>query len=370
MKINPRMLINKKTGKIYFNSFIPRPLQEIEKELVFDIDAIDCICEIGKLNTCLKNFLKEHDFSAYITLFKKLDAYYSLKIFNLNLNPITILASHYNDTEAAVFNAYLRAMDFSLKKYYKDFQTFFQEVNGMLITDYMQRPGKIRKISIVKNSRLIPVHPRDINTSLNYLFSYLADDSKINPFLKASLLYYQFLAISPFQAGNHRQARILLATYFLKERIFPLYPFSLSYYFNLYKKDYQEALINVRIKGDYQAWIKFFLNGIIKTLKNFLEIFKKIIYIKEKNENMINNSTYSRTVKKNLFEALSYISTHPVTNIKSIAYALKRTYPTTAGLVKILEELHILSPRNENRRNRIYLFQEQIQALYSQETFD
>ncbi|MGI6767614.1 MAG: Fic family protein [Bacilli bacterium] len=369
MRINPRMLINKKTGKIYFNSFIPRPLQEIEKELVFDIDVIDCICEIGNLRTCLKNFLKEHDFSPYLHLFKKLDAYYSLKIFNMNLNPITIFAPSYNEDSAAAFNGYLTALDFSFENYYKDFQTFFKEINAFLITDCLQRPGKIRKISIVKNSKLIPVHPRDINISLNYLFSYLADDSKITPYLKASLVYYQFLAISPFQSGNHRQARILLATYFLKENIFPIHPFSLSYYFYLHKEEYQETLINVRVKGDYQGWIKFFLLGIAKTLKNYRKILKEIVRIKEKNEALIENSNFSRTIKKNLFEALSYISTNPVTNIKTMSYALKRTYPTTATLVKILEDMQILTTRNENRRNRTYIYKELIQALYSSDTF-
>ena len=109
--------------------------------------------------------------------------------------------------------------------------------------------------------------------------------------------------------------------------------------------------------------------GIAKTLKNYRKILKEIVRIKEKNEALIENSNFSRTIKKNLFEALSYISTNPVTNIKTMSYALKRTYPTTATLVKILEDMQILTTRNENRRNRTYIYKELIQALYSSDTF-
>jgi hypothetical protein len=367
MNINPRVLINKKTGKIYFDRFIPRPLNEIEKELVFDIDLIHLLHRASKFLLHLSAYLKDNDFSVYIPLFRKIEAYYSLHVSSIEIDPVDILSgnSKLRSPNLGFFESYLKASDFALENYQNlSFIALNEKINGLLIEDSACKSGSFRKTNFVSNIVLTPVHPKDIKCSMNKLSLYFEENSNLSFLIRAALIYYQFLAISPFQVGNHRQVKILILVYFHKQKLFYQFPLSLSRYFCRNLKIYYEALVDVRSKGDYLSWIELFLKGIENTVSQILKMLEKIIAIKYKNQKLIMESKYSKTIKKNLLQLLDYLGLNPVVEIKNICSDLSKSYPTVASSIEILQELNIIYSMNSNRRNRSYEYREHFHALF------
>jgi hypothetical protein len=80
--------------------------------------------------------------------------------------------------------------------------------------------------------------------------------------IKAGLVHVQFETIHPFQDGNGRLGRLLVifllcAASVLREPI--LY---LSLYLKTHRAAYYALLQRVRDEGDWEAWLRFFLDGV------------------------------------------------------------------------------------------------------------
>lgn len=95
---------------------------------------------------------------------------------------------------------------------------------------------------------------------------FLHDERADLPLLvKAGLVHVQFETIHPFLDGNGRLGRLLItfllcAAGVLREPI--LY---LSLYFKQHRSAYYDLLDGVRVKGDWETWLDFFLTGIKDT---------------------------------------------------------------------------------------------------------
>jgi hypothetical protein len=362
MNINPRLILNKKTGKLLLNYFVPRPLQEIERELVFDIDFLQqLLAAKDALNTMGRMYLSD-DYSRYQHLFRKREAYYSLLISQFRLRPLDLFTQ--KNSPLPELDGYLQALEYALQAKYDDFLAFNKTINKMLVHDPAKKPGEFRNTLIVNNTFCIPVHPHEIKSTLYLMSSYADADTKLPNLIKAALIYYQYLVISPFLDGNHRQARILLLTYFRKTNLCHGCPFSISKYLYLYKTQYRKAIDEVRFKGDYQNWLHTFIIFIQKAAQNMTEILERTKKICEKNRKVILNTKYSNTIKKNLLQILSYLELNPVVDIKTTSLEMDKTYPTIANCFDILQSLEILHCVNDFKRNRLYQYREHFNNIF------
>lgn len=365
-------MFNHQIGQIFFNNPTPRSLQDIEKGLVFELDILEKISRINKLIYNLSELIKKHELECLMPLFKIFDAYYTLKFVIPDLKPLDIfLGADSNHKEELAIKAYLEALDFALSECENyDFLAFNEKINSLLNTNPLLPGGNIRTTLIAKNISWIPVYPEKIKSALDELYVYGKKNFESNVFIKAALIYYQMLEISPFLVGNHRQAGIILATFFRKESVFPIYPISLSFYFYHKYQDYRNTLNKVRSQEAYSEWIEFFLKGIETTLSYYLHVFRKIIAIKEKSETLLSEAQFSRTIKNNLKQILSFFSERLIANIKDVCLTLNKTYPTVASGVKLLEEMGIIVPINSNHRNRKYFYSELFRAIFNDATID
>ncbi len=127
-------------------------------------------------------------------------------------------------------------------------------------------PGAYRSIQVQigHNGRFVPPPPIEIAPLLEDLFKFVNNhDDGLHPLVRAFIAYYQFEAIHPFQDGNGRIGRALLALMISRwlEHSMPwLY---LSPFFEKYKDEYIDGLFRVSTYGDWSKWIEFCLNGSI-----------------------------------------------------------------------------------------------------------
>ena len=68
-----------------------------------------------------------------------------------------------------------------------------------------------------------------------------------------------FEALHPFLDGNGRVGRLLMALLFTEWNILSQPLLNLSVYFERYRQDYYGNLLAVSQRGDWEAWLRFFL---------------------------------------------------------------------------------------------------------------
>lgn len=125
-------------------------------------------------------------------------------------------------------------------------------------------PGKFRKlpVQIGSNRRFVPPPPEHVDTAFDVLESYINSEMKVfHPLVDCYLVHYQFEAIHPFNDGNGRVGRLLLALMTgdcLRLARPWLY---MSAFFERYKQEYVDKLFNISAKGAWQDWIEFCLVG-------------------------------------------------------------------------------------------------------------
>jgi len=96
------------------------------------------------------------------------------------------------------------------------------------------------------------------------------------PLVQCALMHYQFEAIHPYTDGNGRVGRLLISV-FLKDRgVLPTPLLYLSAYFERDRQQYYDQLFRVSATGDWAAWLRYFLAGVVEQATDALLRSRKI----------------------------------------------------------------------------------------------
>jgi len=91
---------------------------------------------------------------------------------------------------------------------------------------------------------------------------YVHSNDKLAPLVRVGLVHVQFETIHPYLDGNGRIGR-LLATLLLEHWKLLTKPLLyLSLFFKRHREDYYRRLNAVRVEGDWEGWLDFFLDGV------------------------------------------------------------------------------------------------------------
>ena len=74
---------------------------------------------------------------------------------------------------------------------------------------------------------------------------------------------YNLRPYTPLSDGNGRVGRLLITLIFFEARIVGAPLLHLNLYFKQHKRDYYRLLGEVRLKGDWEAWLEFFAKALI-----------------------------------------------------------------------------------------------------------
>lgn len=91
--------------------------------------------------------------------------------------------------------------------------------------------------------------------------------------VQAAILHVHFESIHPFVDGNGRIGRLLIALFLYQEGVIVEPGFYLSRYFRQWQMNYYHYLNRVREENGWEAWVKFFLDGITETVNDGIERF-------------------------------------------------------------------------------------------------
>lgn len=112
-----------------------------------------------------------------------------------------------------------------------------------------------------------------------YILPSLPPDPPVNlPVLvKAALVHVQFESIHPFLDGNGRLGRLLITFLLCAVEVLRDPALYLSLYLKRNRQRYYELLQEVRITGNWEAWVEFFLSGVEETANQAVKTARQIV---------------------------------------------------------------------------------------------
>ena len=112
----------------------------------------------------------------------------------------------------------------------------------------------------------------------------------------------------------------------------------------------------VRTKNNLTQWLTFFLVGVLETAQSSIDIFHKIILLREKMEKKKIITLGKRIPKAQ--ELLQYLYRKPIVDMAEVAEKLNVNISTAHRLLKDFENLKILKEKTGYKRNRVFMFDE------------
>jgi len=262
---------------------------------------------------------------------------------------------------------YIRAMHEAIKKlkHLPLSLRLLKETHAVLLSGVRGKhklPGEIRNSqnwiggSNLTDASFIPPHQNDLPELVSDLEKFWHNELLDIPVLiKVAISHYQFETIHPFLDGNGRIGRLLIVLQ-LVEKGYLLQPtLYISDFFEKHKSSYYDALTQVRISGQIDQWVKFFLNAVIQTARKGRETFESIIKLREKyNKKILKLNSRAEMASLLLKELYS----KPKMNVKEIAFILKVSYVTANDLANNFEKLGLFRETTGYARNRVYVLEE------------
>lgn len=225
-----------------------------------------------------------------------------------------------------------------------------------------KNPGEFRKSqnwigATLKDAVYIPPPHSSVPDLMTDLELFLNDRKIFTPHLiRIAIAHYQFETIHPFLDGNGRIGRLLITLYLVSNGILNKPSLYLSDFFEKNRTYYFDNLMISRIKNNLSQWIKFFLAGVIETASNSINVFKKIIMLREKTETEKISKLGSRT-KKGLI-LLKSLYQNPITDSNTVCVLLDIAPSTANRFIADFQKEGILEELTGFKRNRKYIFRE------------
>jgi Fic family protein len=182
----------------------------------------------------------------------------------------------------------------------------------------------------------------------------------IPPLIKAGLIHLQFESIHPFLDGNGRLGRLLITLYLCAENVLKQPLLYLSLYFKQHREDYYRLLQEVRERGEWEAWLEFFLDGVAKTADQAFDTATRIVALFDADRARISADAAAAGSALRVHELLkrSAFLTAPVATQKT-----GLTAPTINAAFGELERLGIVSEVTGRKRGRVYSYRRFVELL-------
>jgi Fic family protein len=200
---------------------------------------------------------------------------------------------------------------------------------------------------------------------LSDLERFLHAEDDVPPLVKIALAHVQFETIHPFLDGNGRIGRLLI-TFLLTERGILHKPvLYLSHYFKSRRQEYYDRLQAVRMRGDWEGWLAFFLRGVIEVAGEAAETSRRILSMREDHRAAVTEKLGRAAA--NGHKVLDWLFDRPIVTVKDVQRMTGTTYAAANGLVSRLVEAGVLSEMTGYARNRRFQYAPYI-ALFAEGT--
>jgi Fic family protein len=237
------------------------------------------------------------------------------------------------------------------------------------VRGHNRTPGQFRTIQNyiaplgvpMERATYIPPPVPEMKAALDNFEKFIHQEYQMSLLIKCGVLHAQFEMIHPFLDGNGRVGRLLITLFLCERKVLSEPILYLSKYFNNNRRMYYDLLGKIHRQGDWESWIKFFLNGVIVIAADAREKIEKLLVMKQKHRQLIiaksgGRSKQGQVLHEKLFK-------EPVVDAEKVCSMLGVSVPTANDLLKDFIEMGILAEQTGKKRNRIYMYKDYVQMF-------
>lgn len=364
------------TGEAAYQSFKPNPLPpipeiEMDEEIVKLL--VDANKQLVKLDTA-SQLISNADL--FISMYVRKEALISSQIEGTQCTLDDVLDpevdANVNLDVSDVIN-YVKATQYALKRLERLplCCRLIREIHEVLMENVRgqdKTPGEFRYFQnwigpancSLKDARYIPPNVEDMQTAMSDLEKYINENVDYDPLIRVALIHYQFETIHPFLDGNGRIGRLLILLYLVEQGLLTKPVIYISYFLKKNQIEYYDRISEVRRTGNFEQWIRFFLEAVSKASSDSLETIHRLSMLHDANIEKLPKTTRS---KDNLRAVFDYIEQYPIIDIKRTAKELAVSYNTVAAAVRKLVEFGILQETTNAARNRVFAYEAYLAIL-------
>lgn len=355
-----------------YAAFIPKPLPpdpplDLEMGMLNLLEG--AVAELGRLDGVAK-VIPDPDF--FVSMYVRREAVLSSQIEGTQSTLEDLLEleldSEHRDPHSDAYELanYVRAMNFGLDriKTLPLSLRLVREIHKELLRDgrgSKATPGEFRRTqnwigppgASLKQATFIPPPIPEMKDSLHEFERFLHAESHYPTLIEVGLAHAQFETIHPFLDGNGRVGRLLNIFLLVHRGILRQPLLYLSYYFKLHRTEYYDRLMAVRLTGDWEGWIHFFLRGVIQTAQEATDTAEKLFELRESHRSLI----LDNNLGQNGLLLLSQLFQRPLVNINLVSSLLGSTFPTASRLVAGFEDLGLLEEITGQKRSRVFRYE-------------
>jgi len=283
-----------------------------------------------------------------------------LLLFELDIEPGVPL-----DDVREVSN-YVAALDYGLKRLAEGFPLSLRltkEMHGMLLSKGRgsnQTPGEFRRTqnwiggTRPGNAAFVPPPAEQVLNCMGKLELFLHDQPEPTPALiKAALAHVQFETIHPFLDGNGRLGRLLITLLLCEQKMLREPMLYLSLYFKRHRQYYYELLNEIRLNGNWEAWLDFFAEAVIATAIQAVDTARQLVDLA--NEDRVRISDLGRAATSTLRVHRAMMG-RPITTSNWLVVKTGITPATVNKCLAHLERLGIVRELTSRKRNRVFSY--------------
>ena len=364
------------SGEMAYKSFVPSvlppvpPIEMSEEVVSLLVKANSQLAVLESVATRIPNV------DLFVSMYVRKEALMSSQIEGTQatledvLDPM--IDANINRDVADVVN-YIKASEFAVKRLRELplCNRLIKEVHEVLMSGVRgqeKNPGEFRysqnwiggQGSTLKNARYIPPSPEDMTLAMSDLEKYMNADDDLDPLIRAALIHYQFETIHPFLDGNGRVGRLLITLFLMEKNILTTPALYISYFLKKNRVEYYDRMTEVRAKGNYEQWIKFFLQALLESAEDAIATIDELVMIHDKNTEII---AKMGRASKNAMLVFRYVESNPIIEIRKTSEALGIAYNTTSSAVNRLVDAGIVKQTTDSNRNRTFAYEEYLDIL-------
>ncbi|WP_295875268.1 Fic family protein [uncultured Zhongshania sp.] len=230
-------------------------------------------------------------------------------------------------------------------------------------------PGEFRKNSVwigghrADEATFVPPPAIELANCWADLERFINDvPQETDPLIKAALAHVQFETIHPFLDGNGRLGRLLIPLILVSGGVLSQPLLYLSVFFKKHRQTYYDRLQQVRISGDWESWLLFFVDAVATTANQAVGTAQALNQLRQTHRQQLEPlgrlATSAQQVLDVLFE-------QPIANINTLVKGSSLT-PATVG--KVMDRLSqpdiaLVKELTGQKRNRVFAYSAYIDIL-------
>lgn len=231
-----------------------------------------------------------------------------------------------------------------------------REIHGRLLQGVRggeRTPGEFRRTQnwigpagcTLATASFVPPPVHALHPALDNLERFLHDADTFPVLVHCALAHAQFETIHPFIDGNGRVGRLLITFLLCQREILHRPLLYLSSYLKAHRAEYYDRLMAIRLSGDWEGWIKFFLRGVFEVSQAATNTARKILAMREDHRQRVRHQAL-----------LDYLFEQPIVSIHMVQQRLDCGFPTASKYVEQFVEDGLLRETTGFQRNRRYRF--------------